>query len=324
MEDVLSKYVLGRINSQSFQSNYISMAPKFNVKNEQFCHTDTITSLFFNNDGTSFLSTSLDGYVMEWDTESFDFTNAYYVGHDGVLYGASNEDNLLCVVCSDGGVNLIDKRGMETIFIETPCKRACKCCFTPKELVIGYTDGTIKFWNIGSQKWGDTIDQHKQQITSLSYHKKGEVMSSSLDGNASVWDIKRKEIKYTFHSDKPIGNCKYVPNGKMLLLSTINGDAFFYKLENNSKSQHFQGFSHSKSIIPFDFLTDTREGQGLKKFIVGGSPSNCINLWSVESMKCVQTIQSLDGPVTALSCHPTEMMFITGGNLTDTSIKLWC
>ena len=108
----LSKYILGRINTQQSESKMEIVPPKFSVKKERCCHTNTVTSLHFNNDGSKFLSTSLDGYVIDWDTESFDFEHAYQIGHDGIKYGITNEDNLISTINQDGSISIVDKRSV--------------------------------------------------------------------------------------------------------------------------------------------------------------------------------------------------------------------
>ena len=59
----------------------------------------------------------------------------------------------------------------------------------------------------------------------------------------------------------------------MVLLTTMQGDSYFYKIENNTKSQHFHNFTKCDEVVPFDFLTDTRGKQKLKKFVEVGSDS---------------------------------------------------
>ena len=86
--------------------------------------------------------------------------------------------------------------------IELFNEHATTCCFTPKDLVVGYDSGIIKFWSIENQKWYLTVDNHTTSITSLTYHKKGEIVSSSMDGIISVWDVNRNEQKYIITQDK--------------------------------------------------------------------------------------------------------------------------
>ena len=78
------------------------------------------------------------------------------------------------------------------------------CCFTPKDLVVGFDSGIIKFWSIENQEWYLTVDNHTTSITSLTYHKKGEIVSSSMDGIISVWDVNRNEQKYIISQDNPM------------------------------------------------------------------------------------------------------------------------
>ncbi|ELP90872.1 WD repeat-containing protein 5B, putative [Entamoeba invadens IP1] len=335
MEPKYTKYVLGRVNSQSYQSSFKSVIPELSCSTEnwRFFYLNMFVYNLKNSfaERKSFITIftlklcslkALDGYVMEWDTESFNFTNDFYIGHEGTVNGITDEQNCIAVVCNDGSTSLVDRRFGKIVTLETAKRKSRHCCFCQNKLAIGYDDGIIKFWDIVSQKWGDSIEQHREAITSMS-SRKNEIMSSSLEGSVAVWNVEKNEERYHFKLDKPINSCKYVPNGKMILLSTSNGDAFFYKLENNSKSSYFHGFSKNVDCVPFDFLTDTREGQFLKKFIVSSDENRNINFWSVETMKCVATIDTLDSPVTALSCHPTQMILITGGNISDTSIKLW-
>ena len=49
-----------------------------------------------------------------------------------------------------------------------------------------------------------TVDNHTTSITSLTYHKKGEIVSSSMDGIISVWDVNRNEQKYIISQDNPM------------------------------------------------------------------------------------------------------------------------
>jgi WD40 repeat protein len=60
----------------------------------------------------------------------------------------------------------------------------------------------------------------------------------------------------------------------------------------------------------------------MKKYIINAGKQT-INFWSVETMKCIQKLSTNNIPITALACHPTQMCMITGGDLSDTSIKLW-
>lgn len=88
--------------------------------------------------------------------------------------------------------------------IELFNEHATTCCFTPKDLVVGFDSGIIKFWSIENQKWYLTVDNHTTSITSLTYHKKGEIVSSSMDGIISVWDVNRNEQKYIISQDNPM------------------------------------------------------------------------------------------------------------------------
>lgn len=218
--------------------------------------------------------------------------------------------------------------------MEAPKRKATRCCFCDGRLVVGFDDGLIKFWDVRVEKWDETIDQHQQEITALC-HQNGDVMSASRDGIITVWDTHQGVEKCRYNIGKPMfvasavllltrrECCRYVPNGKMILVTLCDGDAFFLRTDNCTHSQHFHNFTNGVTETPFDFITDTREGHYKRKFVVSSDCSGSVNMWSVETMKCASSMPTASAHMTALACHPTEMLLITGGDISDTSIRLW-
>ena len=203
--------------------------------------------------------------------------------------------------------------------IEFPESKATACCFAENELVVGFSDGMLRVWDVRGQRWSETIDRHQQAITSLTYHRKGEVTSASRDGSVCVWDVRGKEERASVRFEKPITVCTYVPNGRMLLLAFEGDNAFFYKMENGARSPSFEGFPQGEKGPAFDFLTDTREHQS-KRFVACAATEGGVAVWSVETMTVASRFGS--GEVTALSCHPERMCFVVGG-ASDPTIRLW-
>ena len=112
MEVEYTKYLLGRVNSQQYQTKYNNTPPTLEITKECCSHSDTVTSLMFYQNGNSFLSTSMDGYLMDWDTQIFDFRNDYHINNNGLLWGTTDDENFFASVNMDGSVSLIEKRSV--------------------------------------------------------------------------------------------------------------------------------------------------------------------------------------------------------------------
>ena len=59
-----------------------------------------------------FIRPSLDGYLMDWDMEMFDFRNDFHINNNGLLWGTTDNENLFATVNKDGTVSLIEKRSV--------------------------------------------------------------------------------------------------------------------------------------------------------------------------------------------------------------------
>jgi U3 small nucleolar RNA-associated protein 12 len=54
----------------------------------------------------------------------------------------------------------------------------------------GYSDGSIKLWNIKQRKCTVTLNGHKGAVTALLFNESGSLLvSGAADTNVIVWDV---------------------------------------------------------------------------------------------------------------------------------------
>jgi COMPASS component SWD3 len=157
------------------------------------------------------------------------------------------------------------------------------CCnFNPQGSVIatGSYDESVRLWDTRTGKEAKIIEAHADPVTSVQFNCDGTLLATgSYDGLCRVWDGLSGVCLKSLLADKtlPQVSCvKFSPNGKYLLVSTLNNKIRLWDYSNSVFKTEFVGHKNDSYCITSSFST-TNGGN----FVVSGSEDGNIFIWLV-------------------------------------------
>jgi WD40 repeat protein len=165
-------------------------------------HAGAVNSAVFSPDGSLMLSASSDGTARLWDTESGEEL-VRYEGHAEAVLAARFSDDAKYIVTAgaDDTARVWNRETGEPLLagdadhpgvLSGHTARVTSAAFSPgnnpSRVVTASGDGTVKLWDLNSQKEILTLDGHTREVTSVSFSPDGSsVLTSSEDGRAILW-----------------------------------------------------------------------------------------------------------------------------------------
>ncbi len=146
-----------------------------------------VNSINFNENRNKFLTSSIDGQIVEWNANDFSINCIFKLHQGEVIDSFYCKDSNYCLSCS--------------------------------------TDRTIKRWNISTGKVDYCAKSHSNAINSInqSYDEK-TIISCSDDGTVKEWDYYTGILIDTLMSyNKPISNVLYTSNNELIIININMG-----------------------------------------------------------------------------------------------------
>jgi WD40 repeat protein/serine/threonine protein kinase len=125
-------------------------------------HADYVNSASFSPDGKRIVSTSVDGSIKIWDSQTGPKTLTF-----------TSHPNLYCVVFSPDG----------------------------RRIVSGSRDGTIKMWDSETGEEMLTLNGHSRTAERVAFSPDGKRIVSTSDTTLKIWDAETGEETLTFEGD---------------------------------------------------------------------------------------------------------------------------
>lgn len=102
------------------------------------------------------------------------------------------------------------------------------CALSTIAQVSGSFDGTVRIWDTRQGKCVRSLSEHVDPVTSVDMnHDDSLICSTSLDGLLRLWDARVGNCISILQEDqfpaRPLGFGKFTPNGKFVLMMTIDG-----------------------------------------------------------------------------------------------------
>lgn len=156
-------------------------------------------------------------------------------------------------------------------------------------IAAGYTDGSIKIWDISSNSVIINFEGHNSSITQLKFDKNGtRLVSGSSDSSIIMWDLIGEVGMFKLKGHK----------------GPITG------LELLSEQQNTQ--QDGDNVDDVDDMDD---------YLVSVSKDGLIKLWELKSQQCIETHLAHSNECWAMGINPTKDMLITSGN--KDQVKVW-
>jgi len=197
--------------------------------------------------------------------------------------------------------------------------------FSPdgRTLASGSGDGTIKLWDVQSQrKWWDvrsqreiaTLTGHSSRVWSLAFSPDGRTLASgSWDNTIKLWDVQSQgEIATLTGHSYLVLSVAFSPDGRTLASGSADNTIKLWDVQ--SQGQIATLTEHSNSVRSVAFSPDGRT-------LASGSADNTIKLWDVQSQRQIATLTGHSGFVYSVAFSPDGLTLASGSP--DKTIKLW-
>jgi WD40 repeat protein len=165
-------------------------------------------------------------------------------------------------------------------------------------------DRTIKVWDLATGQCLQTLRGHQNNVWSVLFDAKNQLISSSYDHTIKVWDLESGRcIKTLEGHSAPVLGLALSGDNQHLASGSLDQTVKLWNLE----GECVQTFSGHRGIVPAVLFCPAWEGmpsrRSLPEILMSGSFDETIKLWDIKTETCFQTLHPP---------RPYEKMNITG------------
>ena len=171
----------------------------------------------------------------------------------------------------------------------------------PDVCAVGYSDGSIRVWDVRLATVIIAFNGHKAGVTGLAFDRSGvRLASGAQDTDLIVWDLVAEVglFKLRGHKNQITGLCFLEPGYEQQAAREDNGT----------------GLSNGNG-----YTNGSAQGAG---YLLTSSKDALLKLWDLDSQHCIEThVAQSDGECWSLALSPKRDSCITAGN--DGELKIW-
>lgn len=270
-------------------------------------HNVGISSVLFSPNGEKVISSSHDGTIKIWDTNTLDLisciTNKSIESGDivGVNSASINQNGTKIAIASDVD-NLVKVYNIETLelceYTNKHDNEITSVCFANEgDLIITSSiDYTIRIGGTKHTNSKNSIKGHNSSVTSVSYSLDGnKIISASEDGCVKVWDNNLNKLLFSYKHGEPIQMACFSPDCNNILFAS-NNCTYVWNFKNNSIINRFKCS---------DIIYSVSNNKAGNK-IVTASADDSITVWDAVNNTILYQMLELTPNVTSSSFSPDD------------------
>jgi len=179
-------------------------------------------------------------------------------------------------------------------------------------IISASVDDLVKMWNCDLQADGTGTLSHKCDlkghqlgVISLSTNKTGSmVLSSSIDSNIKIWDIRGSEIRTIEAGAVECWDASFSPDAHFVAAGSQSGNVNIWSVDNGEKEATIATKSGA-FVMSVAYSSDG-------KTLACGGIDGAISVFDVATARLVSTIQVHRSPIRSLSFAPQGSQLVAG------------
>ena len=283
-------------------------------------HGDPVTGCAFSPDGRQVVSSSWDGTLKVWDTQSGRQLRTM-TGHEGwALDCAFSPDGrkIASTGDDDQALKLWDAASgaeLRTLTGHTGAVRACAFSPDGTRIASASSDKSVKLWDAESGTELRTLTGHTGAVWACAFSPDGtRIASASDDCTLKIWDLGSGAVVCTLsgHSST-VADCAFSPDGRRVL--STSGDDTLRLWDAVSGAEQAVLTGHTGGVTGCAFSPDGTR-------IVSASNDRSLKLWDAESGTELRTLTGHTGKVWACAFSPDGDLIVSAG-ASDCELRIW-
>ena len=277
-------------------------------------HTNVVRSVVFSPDGAILASGALDETVL-WDAE----TQTNIAVLQGGLSTSFSPDGTTLASGTWGQVNLLDVTTGANIATLPHTASVNSVSFSPdgKTLASGAGDGTVKLWDIATERNITTLDGHTAWVSSVSFSLDGNTLASGAwDKTVKLWDVATRQNIATFLHTGGVHSVSFSPDETTLASGADWGEVRLWNVSTGANIATFGGFWELEGGTRVISVSFSPDGTTLASGMLGGT----VKLWDVATGAHITTLGHT-ASVNSVSFSPDGRTLASG--LSDGTVELW-
>lgn len=283
-------------------------------------HSDYITSISLNSDGTKVLSGGFDRTIKLWDISTQDCLLNHQLtlhGHTDAIYCVYlSHDNKLAVSASADKTiklwNIQTGNCIRTFEGHTDTVTSVVLSGDNNLIVSGSYDRTLKIWDIQTGECL-TLDEHQDAVRSVALNADGsKALSGSFDGSLKLWDISTGKCQRTFTSHTAqIHSVCFSADGKFALSGGFDQTLKYWNID---EGECLHTFEDDADVYSVALSHD-------KRFAISGNANATLKIWDIKTGECLKVLEEHTDVVTSVALTQDNRYAVSASG--DETIKLW-
>jgi WD40 repeat protein/serine/threonine protein kinase len=281
-------------------------------------HTDDLSGLAVNPDGSRLISCADDQTVREWDTASGLQLRSFTLKDMKWPYMALSADGTRIAIGSgEGVVKILDAANWQELHhFQAHSNDINAMAFSADgtKLATASDDDTVKTWSVADGKQLQTFSGHTNDVRDVAFSPDGKwLASASLDCTARIWNAKTGEAVHTLRTHTAGVLCvAYDPGGRHLATGSRDWTVRIWESDNGRELSTLTG--HTAEIRAIAYSPDGT-------LLASAGHDRAVKLWEVTTGRERTTYFGHRSGLYKLVFSPDGRWLASGGS--DKSIRMW-